>query len=458
MYIGRTDCLSGINVNATKSNRLEISVKPEEGHNGQVWLSGLLGEGRRVHHLPSFLSGAPGWTMRYHAEHGWLLISDGGGVLSLDVDGCESVQLVRHRLGGKARISYNGREQVVDLYATEESIYFVDLQESQAPDLENVLALYVPRWRGTTASTTSLFPNTMPVPESDAVFPEQVTDEDLDDYAERILETDYKILVVSGGDRFFLDLIRRVYDRDRSRQFNLLWHSNALQLGETYDREMLAAWIEAARDGLVRRIGFVKRGMAELVRSFGVSTAFVHNYVPLALAKETVAPSKETVGIWLSGSSSYRKVPYAMLYALAGLPRLTLTGAGFDNRSIEIISRLGVSYRDVHIQPLPKTRMLEEMRQTSLSLYVTFSECAPMVPLESFSVGVPCIIGPSCHYFDDDEYLRSKLVAEQPGSAKCIAEKVDGYFADHNEIRRRLFDYLRGYNLRAQQSVLSFVL
>ena len=43
-----------------------------------------------------------------------------------------------------------------------------------------------------------------------------------------------------------------------------------------------------------------------------------------------------------------------------------------------------------------------------MNLYVTFSECAPMLPIESFEVDVPCILGNNNHYFKKTELEKYK--------------------------------------------------
>jgi hypothetical protein len=73
-------------------------------------------------------------------------------------------------------------------------------------------------------------------------------------------------------------------------------------------------------------------------------------------------------------------------------------------------------------EPIPYERLLREMRQTAVSLYVTISESEGLLPIESFSVGVPCLIGPGSHLFRDHDLLREMLVVEQPYNPGLIAD------------------------------------
>ena len=75
---------------------------------------------------------------------------------------------------------------------------------------------------------------------------------------------------------------------------------------------------------------------------------------------------------------------------------------------------------------------LKRIQQNEVNLYPTFTENAPMFPLESFEMGVPCLLGNNNDYFvgtklgeyviltkeDDPEYLKEKII-------ECINHKEE---------------------------------
>jgi len=88
---------------------------------------------------------------------------------------------------------------------------------------------------------------------------------------------------------------------------------------------------------------------------------------------------------------------------------------------------------------------------------VTLSECAPMVPLESLSLGAPCLLGPTSHYFEDDEYLRSRLVVPSPDSAWSISGLIGQALEERTQIVEAYRAYAPGYNQRAGDSLEQFL-
>ena len=86
------------------------------------------------------------------------------------------------------------------------------------------------------------------------------------------------------------------------------------------------------------------------------------------------------------------------------------------------------------------------MSKCDITLYVTFSECAPMLPLESFYVSVPCITGNNHHYFKDTE-LEKYLVVNNEDDALEIADKVK-LCIDNKDKVLSLYDKFSKNNLK----------
>ena len=136
------------------------------------------------------------------------------------------------------------------------------------------------------------------------------------------------------------------------------------------------------------------------------------------------------------------------LTALTMLPHVRLHGAGLDARLRDMVGFFGITADLLEEEPLPLERLLQAIRRTHLSLYITFSECCPMLPLESMSVGVPCLVGPTSHLFEDDPWLFERLVVPFPDRADVIADYVGRALRERSDIMRAYSRYIVGYNER----------
>ena len=78
--------------------------------------------------------------------------------------------------------------------------------------------------------------------------------------------------------------------------------------------------------------------------------------------------------------------------------------------------------------------MMSWLSKMDINMYFTLSECSPMLPLESISMGIPVLVGPTTTFFDSDPFLRQRLVAASPEDMGCIRTTVDALLADYDVV------------------------
>ncbi|MNP62753.1 hypothetical protein D3C76_1580700 [compost metagenome] len=96
------------------------------------------------------------------------------------------------------------------------------------------------------------------------------------------------------------------------------------------------------------------------------------------------------------------------------------------------------------------------MSKNDVNLYVTFTECAPMVPLESLELGVPCITGNNHHYFKNTE-LENYLVVKSEDDINEIAYKINLCINNRNHIIEMYKEWKKIYNFESEESVRRFL-
>jgi hypothetical protein len=161
--------------------------------------------------------------------------------------------------------------------------------------------------------------------------------------------------------------------------------------------------------------------------------------------------------MWLSGSSEYRKAPYNTLCALSQVDGVELVGAGLDSAALKLVSELRLPHGALEQKPLPKKQLMERLSRTALSLYVTSSECMPMLPLESIALGVPCLVGASSHFLADDAELADIYVVKELGDPSAIARKIRRALDEGESVFPKLTRYMCGWNAHSTKTVEDFL-
>lgn len=419
------------------------------------------------------------------------LISHQSGTASVRVRPGDRLVFLAHPAGGRVKLTRRGQLTEADLAADEPGLAVYDCgtlqvtsrplpaaaQENSGPAIplpepprlpggdgfspnervwiERMLnqprpvSVANPSWRGIYSSTEELFDEIYDVPDL-------LTPAEADHHALVLKEAGLKQVVIQGFPLAYQALVKSLHRLAPEMKIYILWHGSFLQAMEEYAWKSFKVVLELWRDGLVHKLGFVKKGMAEAMASEGRPTGFVMNLV----RRIPTGPSQPLeggphLGNW-NLKSSWRKPVFGMLMASRMIPGAVVHTTGAMGRELNFIKVMNLDCRAT-TDVLTKSALLREMSRMHLNLYVTLSECAPMVPLESLSVGSPCIFGPNSHYFEDHPELHRHLVVPYPDSTTCIVQWAQAAIENRDEIIRLYMEYAPGYNQRAQESLQKFL-
>ena len=92
-----------------------------------------------------------------------------------------------------------------------------------------------------------------------------------------------------------------------------------------------------------------------------------------------------------------------------------------------------------------REQLLKRMAKNTVNLYVTFTECSPMIPLESFELGVPCVIGNNTDFFKNSK-LNEMVVVKEEDSIDEIYEKINFAIEKKDEIMELYRQWKKEYS------------
>jgi hypothetical protein len=314
----------------------------------------------------------------------------------------------------------------------------------------SVISIQHPHWLGIQSSASQLFDHLLDIPD------------DLDEikakyYIKVLNAVSPSAVVVQGFPASYHFLFRALQKSQPAIPIYAIWHGSFLHTDEDAAWNAFEYLWHLTNQGVIQKWGFAKAGMAETISSHGLRTGFIQNYVrQLPNQASLVEPSPVKFGVWASAYSSWRKAPYAMLAAVSDIPDARVTFSGHDRERVMAFSQRFNIALDYH-QSIPPEKMPAMLAAMHLNLYVTLNECTPMLPLESLSVGAPCLLGPNSHLFEEDPYLFSRLVVPFPDRAEVIKKYAQQALEERDLIVAKYVDYAREYNLQAQNRLVNFL-
>ncbi|WP_175159990.1 hypothetical protein [Achromobacter aegrifaciens] len=306
-----------------------------------------------------------------------------------------------------------------------------------------------PHWLGIRSSASQLFDHLL-------LVTDLLTPQDAREFVELLLLRRPRAVVLQGFPFAYQHIVESLHQLAPEVPVCVVWHGTFMQASEDYAWRSFRRVCALAREGKIRRIGCVKKGQEEVLRRQGLDAAFLLNsYRVIPERASQVAPGPSVLGIW-SISELRHKPPYEMLAAASMVPNCKVVGSVASTRMLEFCEEFHIA-NDFVGKMIPQVEMPHYLKTAHLNLYVTLNECAPMLPLESFAVGVPCIVGPNTPYFANNGYLQDRLVVTVADDAYAIAQCIERALSERDEIVAAYREYIVGHAAESARTVEQFL-
>jgi mannosyltransferase OCH1-like enzyme len=328
----------------------------------------------------------------------------------------------------------------------------IEQTTSKIEEANNYIVIHNPKWLGTTYATKELFENLISIPEIDNY-------ECCKRIAQKICNKKTPLVVFSGFAIGWEKIARHLKKINNDIIIKVIWHgSNSLHI-EDYDWLRFTEIIKLHNDKIIKSIGFVKKSMTEFYRLKGYRVEFIMNNVHLQKDKYLSIDSnnrkqKVKIGLYASGNrwtkNFYNQLAAASLVSNAIVDCIPSNGKVYEFAEILDLNIIGIN------KPIPREELLKRMSDNDINIYVTFTECAPMLPLESFELGVPCITGNNHHYWENHE-LRKYLVVEEIDNVLAIYDKII-YCLQNKELVLHLYKtWKQKYDQEVEENISKFI-
>lgn len=160
------------------------------------------------------------------------------------------------------------------------------------------------------------------------------------------------------------------------------------------------------------------------------------------------------IGVYASGVT-WNKNAFTQIAAVGLIENAEVNAVPYTARMKLFAEQLNIEFNGIE-SAVSRDELLELMECNDINLYVTFSECAPILLLESLEMGVPCLSGPNHHYFEGTK-LAEYLVINQPDNPVEIAEKAENALRNKEEIIALYKEWKIKNNELSEQSLKVFL-
>lgn len=318
----------------------------------------------------------------------------------------------------------------------------------------NYLVLYNPECIGIMNSAKELFDNKNVV-----CLPELFNKKEIFEVAKKIKEKGFKQVIFSTMAYGYMPLAEEIFNMDNNIKIKFMWHGNHANFVNKNEEYFLNSILDLSKRNIVTSIGFVKESMANFYKIKGYNSYFIKNTVKSIKCNtknKKENKNKMMIGLYSAGQR-WEKNTYNQLSACAMVKDAIVDIVPNSKLSKSFCELMNIkTYENKDISRLSRGELIDRMSKNDINLYVTFTECAPMLPLESFEAGTPCIVGDNNHYFNNTE-LEKYLVVKSEDSIDEIYDKINFAFKNRKKIMELYSKWKKNYDILSKKSVEEFL-
>ena len=287
------------------------------------------------------------------------------------------------------------------------------------------IVFYNPTWLGVANSTKGLFKNIVPL---EHVYEKR----DIQKITDSIVENNIKTVIFSQICDGWIDTIKQIKVKNKEIKIKVIWHGNCYEYFSDFTWNLNKEVMNLYKEEKIDSFAFVRSIMYEFYKKAGFKSYYLQNNVHLDSIKrvEKQKTNKKKIGIYNADTRELKNI-YTSLSAIKLVPDAVADVVPINEGAKKFTEMLNLEITSIN-DYIPTEELLERIQQNEVNLYPTFTENAPMFPLESFEMGIPCLLGNNNDYFvgtklgeyviltkeDDPEYLKDRII-------NCIEHKEE---------------------------------
>ena len=326
------------------------------------------------------------------------------------------------------------------------------MKEVLSKQTDEYLAICHPEWIGVKNATKYTFKDNV------LEVREQYNKKESKLIAQTIINAGKKLVIFNAFAKGWENIASALKEIEPNIKVKLLIHGSNALLSEEYDWNVYNVMLDLYAKGVVDEIGFVKKSLYEFYKAKGYKTSFLMNDVVIENKEQYIGTKEDCeytkIGLYASGDR-WVKNTYNQLSAISLVKNARLDCIPLNYKIATIAKRYDINLTGEK-ENVPKEEMYKRLANNDINVYVTFTECAPLIPLESLELGTVCVTGDNHHYFAGTE-LEKYLVVSKEDDIMEIYNKINYALENKEKILELYKDWKINYTKQAKASIDNFL-
>ena len=284
---------------------------------------------------------------------------------------------------------------------------------------------------------------------------EQYTAKEAKMIARVITEAGIQMVVLNSFYYGWDQIVQEIKKINRKIKIKAMIHSGNAILAEDSEFKKMNEIITLYDKGKIEEIGLFNRESYEFYKEKGYNISLLNEFIDMRISNNIEKNNKEylKIGIYPKNNDIYQNI-FNQMGAVSLIEDAKFDCSICSYPVTTFARKYNINFIGNSDNPTEE-ELYNRMAGNDVNLNISFMDDASLVPLESFELGVPCIIGKSCKYFTNTEFAKDIMV-ENENDVLEIKEKILFVCQNKEKILEEYREWKNKYSEKSKEKFEKF--
>ena len=278
---------------------------------------------------------------------------------------------------------------------------------------------------------------------------------------EESINNGVKQIIFSGLEEGWDRLINDVREKYSDIKIKVICNTLDSLLYYDYERQNFFRLLELSKENKIDDIAFLRKGQYEVYNQLGYKCSYLReNYILNEEQKIEEKQKNEVIDIGIYPLNyTWDKNIFNQLCIPKYIENSNLNYNEIDERMKDFLDTMQIKSTSDKIEKIEEKDIQEKVAKNDINIATSFTEYFHVVFLLSMEQGVPCIIGNTSDFFEDEKFkeLKSYVVTEAEDNSIINSEMVKRCLKDKEKVVKLYKEWKEEYNILAYKSIKEFI-
>ena len=254
-------------------------------------------------------------------------------------------------------------------------------------------------------------------------------------------------------------LIKDTKQKNPAMKIKVICNTQDSLLYYEYERENFFRLLALAKKGIVDDIAFFRKGQYETYKNLGYSCSYLkENYILAENKKVEIKKTNGTIDLGIYPLNyTWDKNIFNQLCIAKMLENCTLHYNVLEERMEDFLNTMQIVSVPDKIEKIEEKQIIQALCKNDIIVSTAFTEYMHPIFFLSMELGIPCLIGNTVDFLEENEILKQYLVTKAEDNAIINAKMIKNILENKEKIREAYKNWKQEYDKQAKETIQKFI-